>query len=132
MPKLLDLQTGALLDIAAAPELEIGPERDLMAETPDLAGVRTLQLAMPGFKDGRAMTQARLLRERFGFEGEIRMTGYVLPDQVVFLKRLGVSTVEIEELGRLDDFRFALTSRTRPYQRPAGSEVVFELREGAL
>lgn len=52
---------------------------------------------LPKAKDGRAFTQARALREHFGFIGEIRATGHVLPDQYRMLLRCGVSTVQVPE-----------------------------------
>ena len=51
----------------------------------------------PNFRDGRAYTQARLLRERFGFRGELRATGQVLRDQFVFLARAGFDAFEVKK-----------------------------------
>ena len=52
---------------------------------------------LPTFKDGRAFTQARTLRERFDFRGEIRAAGHVLPDQYAALLRCGVTTVQVPD-----------------------------------
>ena len=49
----------------------------------------------PTFKDGRAYSQARLLRERYGFRGELRATGQVLRDQFLFLLRAGFDSFEV-------------------------------------
>lgn len=49
----------------------------------------------PIFRDGRAFTQARALREHLHFKGEIRAAGHILPDQYEFLIRCGVNTVEV-------------------------------------
>ena len=54
-------------------------------------------MLLPKSKDGRAFTQARALREHFGFQGEIRATGHVLPDQYRMLLRCGVSTVQLPD-----------------------------------
>jgi uncharacterized protein (DUF934 family) len=51
----------------------------------------------PTFRDGRGFTQARNLRERLAFSGEIRATGNILPDQYAFLLRCGITTVEIQD-----------------------------------
>ncbi|NHO31652.1 DUF934 domain-containing protein [Acetobacter fallax] len=51
----------------------------------------------PIFRDGRAFSQARALREHLHFTGEIRASGHVLPDQYEFLVRCGVTTVEVPE-----------------------------------
>lgn len=51
-------------------------------------------LSFPTFADGRAYTQARLLRERVGFAGHIRATGEVLRDQAFYLRRCGFDELE--------------------------------------
>ncbi len=57
----------------------------------DLGGVTRIDLHFPKFTDGRAFTQAFLLRRRLGFVGEIRATGDVLIDQLVQMERTGFS-----------------------------------------
>jgi uncharacterized protein (DUF934 family) len=58
----------------------------------DLAGVQRVDLHFPKFTDGRAYSQAFLLRRRLGFAGEIRATGDVLIDQLVQMQRTGFSS----------------------------------------
>ena len=57
--------------------------------TENLAGVTRVNLHFPKFTDGRAYTQAFLLRRRLGFKGEICATGDVLIDQLVQMERSG-------------------------------------------
>lgn len=61
------------------------------AELHDLAldGVQRIELQFPKFSDGRAFSQAVMLRRRLGFQGELRATGDVLVDQVVQMHRSG-------------------------------------------
>ena len=54
-----------------------------------LTGVERIDLNFPKFTDGRAFSQAFLLRRRLGFAGEIRATGDVLVDQLVQMQRTG-------------------------------------------
>jgi uncharacterized protein (DUF934 family) len=54
-------------------------------------------LVFPTFRDGRAYSQARLLRERHGFKGELRATGQVLRDQFVFMLRAGFDAFEVKK-----------------------------------
>jgi len=54
-----------------------------------LDGVTRIDLYFPKFTDGRAYSQAFMLRRRLGFTGEIRATGDVLVDQLVQLQRSG-------------------------------------------
>jgi uncharacterized protein (DUF934 family) len=55
----------------------------------ELDGVERIELNFPKFSDGRAYSQAFLLRRRLGFKGEIRATGDVLIDQLVQMQRTG-------------------------------------------
>jgi uncharacterized protein (DUF934 family) len=54
-----------------------------------LEGVDRIDLNFPKFTDGRAFSQAFLLRRRLGFKGEIRATGDVLADQLAQMQRSG-------------------------------------------
>ena len=54
-----------------------------------LEGVDRIELNFPKFTDGRAFSQAFLLRRRLGFKGEIRATGDVLVDQLAQMERSG-------------------------------------------
>ena len=57
-----------------------------------LEGVERIELHFPKFTDGRAFSQALLLRRRRGFRGDIRATGDVLIDQLVQMQRTGFSS----------------------------------------
>ncbi|WP_198970547.1 DUF934 domain-containing protein [Xylophilus sp. ASV27] len=62
-----------------------------------LDGIRRIDLVFPKFTDGRAYSQAFLLRRRRGFAGEIRATGDVLIDQLVQMARTGFSVAVLRE-----------------------------------
>jgi uncharacterized protein (DUF934 family) len=64
-----------------------------------LDGVRLVVLNFPKFTDGRAYSQARLLRERLGYKGGLRATGAVLRDQLPFLLRCGFDSFESDQAG---------------------------------
>lgn len=56
----------------------------------------TLVLEFPGFSDGRAYSQARLLREALGYRGELRATGAaVVKDQLLGMTRCGIDGFEL-------------------------------------
>ena len=65
---------------------------DLDPATVSLEGVNRIELNFPKFSDGRAFSQAFLLRRRRGYTGEIRATGDVLIDQLVQMQRTGFSS----------------------------------------
>ena len=69
---------------------------DVDPRTLSLAGVTRIDLNFPKFTDGRAYTQARLLRRR-GFAGDLRATGDVLIDQLVHMHRLGFTSAVLKE-----------------------------------
>jgi uncharacterized protein (DUF934 family) len=75
----------------------------------DLNRFQLIAVHFPEFKDGRGYTHARLLRERYGFRGELRAIGNVLRDQIFYLHRCGFDAFELEE-GR--DLQAALTAFT--------------------
>ncbi|MBC5783449.1 DUF934 domain-containing protein [Ramlibacter sp. USB13] len=62
-----------------------------------LDGVDRIELHFPKFTDGRAFTQAYLLRRRRKFTGDIRATGDVLVDQLVQMQRTGFSSAVLKE-----------------------------------
>jgi uncharacterized protein (DUF934 family) len=88
-----------------------------------------IELEFPKFRDGRGYSSARLLRERFGFKGEIRAVGDVLRDQWLFMSRCGVDAFEVRPGTRIEDFRAALAEQTVFYQRASDRHAsIFELR----
>ncbi len=62
---------------------------DVDPRTLALDGVDRINLQFPKFTDGRAYSQAFLLRRRMGFTGELRATGDVLIDQLQQMQRSG-------------------------------------------
>jgi uncharacterized protein (DUF934 family) len=66
---------------------------------PEIERLQLIVLNFPKFTDGRAYSQARLLRERLGYRGELRATGAVLRDQLPFLLRCGFDSFESDQPG---------------------------------
>jgi uncharacterized protein (DUF934 family) len=69
--------------------------------------------------DGRAYSQARLLRERYGFRGEIRATGEVFRDAMYAMQRCGVDAFEVRPGQDLADALRAFTEFSFGYQGAA-------------
>lgn len=82
----------------------------------DLARFELIALEFPTFKDGRAYSQARLLRERYGFSGELRATGDVLRDQFLFLHRCGFDAFEVATHDSATAWEAALSEISVTYQ----------------
>jgi uncharacterized protein (DUF934 family) len=70
--------------------LQLPNDADPLAQ--DITGVDRIELHFPKFSDGRAFSQAILLRRRLRFQGDIRATGDVLIDQLVQMQRSGFSS----------------------------------------
>jgi uncharacterized protein (DUF934 family) len=80
-------------------------------------------LVFPKFRDGRAYSQARLLRERYGFKGELRATGDVLRDQFQFLLRAGFDSFEVKKAADALVFAKAAARYSVFYQASADGRV---------
>jgi uncharacterized protein (DUF934 family) len=70
--------------------LRLGNDADPLSA--ELAGIDVVELDFPKFTDGRAFSQAFLLRRRLGFAGDIRAVGDVLIDQLVQMQRTGFTS----------------------------------------
>ena len=93
--------------------------RDVDDLVPYLDRLAVIALVFPTFRDGRAYSQARLLRERQGFRGELRATGSVLRDQFLFMLRAGFDAFEVTKPADAVHFAEA-TRRYSAFYQPAG------------
>ena len=100
--------------------------RDISELVPYLGKLAVVALVFPTFRDGRAYSQARLLRERHGFEGELRATGQVLRDQFVFMLRAGFDTFEAKKDSDAEAFA-ATARRYSVFYQPTGDGRVTAL-----
>ena len=85
----------------------------------DVAHFQVIALNFPAFTDGRSYSNARLLRDRYGYKGELRAIGDVLRDQLFYLHRCGFDAFAIradkdpyEALQGLKDFSVTYQSST--------------------
>ena len=102
----------------------IWPNNRKVAElAPYLDRLALVVLVFPVFKDGRAYSQARLLRERYGFRGELRATGQVLRDQFLFQVRAGFDAFEVTKAGDVGAFAAALARYSVFYQAAGEGRV---------
>lgn len=80
--------------------------------------------------DGRGYSQSRLLRERFGFKGEIRATGGVFRDAMYYMHRCGINEFDVRPGQDLQDALGAFQDAKAPaYQAAAdGQQPIFRRR----
>lgn len=76
----------------------------------DLQHFEVVAVNFPAFTDGRGFSTARLLRERYAYQGEIRAVGAFIRDQLFYLQRCGFDAFALETadphaaLASFDDF----------------------------
>lgn len=85
--------------VSEKPTLVLGNTEDVLRLGDRLNGIELIVLDFPKFTDGRAYTQARLLRERLGYAGELRASGAVFIDQLPFLLRCGFDSFASTQKG---------------------------------
>jgi len=94
-------------------------DRRIAELAPHLSSLALVALVFPSFRDGRAYSQARQLRERHHFRGEVRATGEVLRDQFLFMLRAGFDAFEVKKGADAEAFDVAI-SRYSVFYQPAG------------
>ena len=102
--------------------LRVQPTDDPAAVADRLAGVARVEVVFPKFGDGRGFSIARLLRERYGYRGELRAVGHVVRDHLHYMESCGFDAYELkdgedanEALGGFGDFSEAYqASAARP------------------
>jgi uncharacterized protein (DUF934 family) len=93
--------------------------QDVDALVPYLDRLAAVALVFPSFRDGRAYSQARLLRERYAYRGELRATGQVLRDQFVFMLRAGFDAFEVKKPADAEAFAQTV-QRYSVFYQPTG------------
>ena len=105
----------------------LGPADD-PADIGDLPAL--IAVHFPTFTDGRGYSTARLLRQRYGFTGELRAFGDILRDQVYELERCGFDSFVLRDDQDQDDALRAFNDFSETYQAAADGGPLFERRFG--
>jgi uncharacterized protein (DUF934 family) len=117
--------------------VRLEPDQPVEGLAYDLPRLALVALAFPKFRDGRAYSAASLLRERYGFGGEVRAVGDVLRDQALLMLRCGFDAFEPADDATVDDWSRALHRFRHVYQvaadrrRPAFAERALASESGA-
>lgn len=95
----------------------------------DLPRLAVVAVAFPKFRDGRAYTSARLLRERLNYAGEVRAVGDVLQEQASFMVRCGIDAFVPADGATPEAWSKAISRFRHVFQRAADQrQVAFEER----
>jgi len=91
--------------------LRLEPQDDLSVVTERIGSAARIEVNFPKFGDGRGFSIARLLRERYGYKGELRAIGEVARDHLYYMEQCGFDAFllrdgeDVEEaLAAFDDF----------------------------
>lgn len=82
----------------------------------DIGHFAVIALDFPKFTDGRAYSSARLLRERYGYKGELRAVGNVLRDQFLFMQRCGFDSFEVKDAKAAEAWAESIAAISVSYQ----------------
>ncbi|WP_175230935.1 DUF934 domain-containing protein, partial [Paraburkholderia humisilvae] len=94
----------------------LAPDSEPAEIAGDFDKLALIAVDFPVFRDGRGYSIARLLRERYGYQGEIRAIGDVLRDQLRFYERCGFNAYALRADKDIDDALKAFTEFTVQYQ----------------
>jgi len=75
--------------------LRLEPADDPAKVAGELAGATRVEVNFPKFGDGRGFSIGRLLRERYGYKGELRAVGHLTRDHLLYLERCGFDAFEL-------------------------------------
>lgn len=103
---------------------ELAPYAEYIAALPLIA------VHFPGFMDGRGFSTARLLRERFQFNGELRAIGHFMRDQLTYLRRCGFNAFSFDDNVDLDGALKSLNDFSEYYQAAVDQPLPLFRRRG--
>lgn len=89
----------------------------------DVGRLDLIALEFPTFRDGRAYSYARLIRDRYGFAGELRAVGDVLLEQLHYMERVGFNAFEIAGDDAQNDMEIATADFSVWYQAAADDRI---------
>ena len=125
--KLSDGELVAREDISSGRVRKIDNTRDLNKSPVDFSDGDIIVLDFPTFKDGRAFSQARALRDQ-GFTGDIRAVGGLFRDQLAFAARCGITSFDLETDEDIEGLRVSVGRYLHHYQRPGPAASAWEAR----
>jgi uncharacterized protein (DUF934 family) len=106
--------------------LAVSDDPGLLA--PHLPHLHLIELNFPKYTDGRAFSQAQLLRRRYGYTGEIRAIGQVLRDQLRLMIRAGFDAMIIEESDAEAVYDFSAHEFSEFYQSASDTQATIFLK----
>ncbi|EUC15845.1 UNVERIFIED_ORG: uncharacterized protein DUF934 [Burkholderia sp. CF145] len=114
---------------AVAHVVALDNDADPFVYSEAIAQAERIELHFPNFTDGRAFSQAYLIRRRLGFSGDLRATGDVLADQLIQMERTGFSSAVLAEGVDPADAQRQLDRFAAFYQGDVARDAPFRQRD---
>ncbi len=106
--------------------VRLSPDIDVTRLLPWLSRLALISIDIAHFSDGRAYSQATLLREQMGYRGELRACGDVIQDTVYYQQRCGFDALALRDDQDVDACIRALGTFTHPYQASVATPMLFQ------
>jgi phosphoadenosine phosphosulfate reductase len=103
--------------------LLVNPGEKVESVADDLVRFSSVAINFPAFTDGRGYSSARLVRERYGYEGELRAVGDVLTDQIPFMRRCGINAFVVTNAPTRAALEKDALAEVSHYYQPVGARV---------
>jgi uncharacterized protein (DUF934 family) len=113
----------------AGAAIVIGPTDEVESLSPHLRLLSLIVVDFPKLGEGRGFSQARMLRQRYGYAGELRARGTLKRDQLFFLARCGFDSFDLDPSEDLQAALSGLNDFSVAYQD--GSDAVVHVRRRA-
>ncbi|WP_137936211.1 DUF934 domain-containing protein [Chitinivorax sp. B] len=110
----------------------LAPDDDPSEIVADLSHFAVVAVDFPAFTDGRGYSTARLLRERYGYQGELRAVGDVFKDTLFYLARCGFDAFAVRQDKDIVEALKGLSDFTDAYQVSATQSIPLFRRRAAL
>lgn len=127
----ISIRSRQIVDKPSPPDLVLEPADDPALLAGALAALRVIAVKFPKYGDGRGYSIARLLRERHGYQGELRAIGVVARDHLHAMAQCGFDAFELREGEDAQEALAALGDFSEAYQASAVQRVpLFRRRAG--
>ena len=107
------------LSPSEATVLRLEPTANLAEVAPQLEHAHRVEINFPKFGDGRGYSLARLIRERYGYKGELRAVGQVARDLLLYMESCGFDSYELREGDDADEAVTGFEDFSELYQASA-------------
>lgn len=111
--------------------VRIEADQEVERLAPYIERLALIELVFPKYRDGRAYSSARLLRERFGYRGELRAVGDVLREQAGIMVRCGIDAFEPADNSTPEEWTAAAHRYRHVYQRASDHRTPVFVERGS-